>query len=191
MPALIAYQLAFQLDTGEWLFQHINISLNDDLTGLIGRNGVGKSVLLSLLLGRLTPTKGSVSCQGQVGHYSQQPSELLGGTQTVADFLGVSEKLDAINAVEQGRCDAQYFDIIADDWEVATRTQQVLVDLGLPESPYVLCRDLSGGQLALLQLHKLFQSQADILLLDEPSNHLDARGRQWLIGQLRQFAGRC
>ncbi|MBC7001114.1 ABC-F family ATP-binding cassette domain-containing protein [Photobacterium sp. BZF1] len=190
MPALIAHQLAFQLDTGEWLFQHINISLNDDLTGLIGRNGVGKSVLLSLLLGKLTPTIGSVSCQGQVGHYSQQPSELLGGTQTVADFLGVSEKLAAINAVEQGRCDAQYFDIIADDWEVATRTQQVLVDLGLPESPDVLCRDLSGGQLALLQLYQLFNSGADILLLDEPSNHLDARGRQWLISQLRQFAGK-
>ena len=68
MPALIAHQLAFQLDTGEWLFQHINISLNDDLTGLIGRNGVGKSVLLSLLLGKLTPTKGSVSRQGQAGH---------------------------------------------------------------------------------------------------------------------------
>ncbi|KHT57949.1 elongation factor 3 [Photobacterium gaetbulicola] len=190
MPALIAHQLAFQLDTGEWLFNNLNMSLNDKLTGLVGRNGVGKSVLLSLLLGKLVPTTGGVSCQGIIRHYSQQPSELLEGTQTVADFLGVSDKLAAIKAVEQGQCDAHYFDIIADDWEIATRTQQLLAELGLPASPEALCRDLSGGQLALLQLHKLFGSQADILLLDEPSNHLDARGRQWLIGQLQQFAGK-
>ncbi|WEM44753.1 ATP-binding cassette domain-containing protein (plasmid) [Photobacterium sp. DA100] len=191
MPALIAHQLAFQLDTGEWLFQHLNISLNDKLTGLVGRNGVGKSVLLSLLLGKLTPTTGGVSCQGQIGLYSQQPSKLLTSTQTVGEFIGVSNKLAAIKAVEQGQCDAHYFDIIADDWEVTTRTQQLLAELGLPASPEALCRDLSGGQLALLQLHQLFQSQVDILLLDEPSNHLDARGRQWLIGQLQQFSGKA
>ena len=190
MPALIAHQLAFQLDTGEWLFNNLNISLNDKLTGLVGRNGVGKSVLLSLLLGKASPTKGDVSCKGQVGHHSQQPSTLLTGTQTVADFLGVSNKLDAIKAVEQGQCDDHFFDIIAEDWEAATRTQQLLAELGLPASPETLCRDLSGGQLALLQLHQLFQSHADILLLDEPSNHLDARGRQWLIGQLKQFNGK-
>lgn len=190
MPALIAHQLAFQLDTGEWLFSNLNMSLNDKLTGLVGRNGVGKSVLLSLLLGKVTPTKGSMPCQGLIGYYSQQPSELLGSTQTVADYLGVSDKLAALKAVEQGQCDAHYFDIIAEDWEAATRTQQLLAELGLPDSPETLCRDLSGGQLALLQLHQLFQSQADILLLDEPSNHLDARGRQWLIGQLRQFNGK-
>ena len=190
MPALIAHQLAFQLDTGEPLFQSLNFSLNEPLTGLVGRNGVGKSVLLSLLLGHLSPTQGAVSRQGKLGHYSQQPSELLEGTLSVADFLGLSDKLAALKAIEQGSCSSHYFDIIADDWEVGSRTQNLLSELGLPDSPEALCRDLSGGQLALLQLYKLFNAEVDILLLDEPSNHLDAKGRQWLIRQLKQFSGK-
>jgi ATPase subunit of ABC transporter with duplicated ATPase domains len=52
------------------------------------------------------------------------------------------------------------------------------------------CHLLSGGQLALLQLHSLFCSDASILLLDEPSNHLDLKGKQWLIEKINNFEGK-
>lgn len=51
MPELIASQISHQLETGEWLFRSINLSLNHRITGLTGKNGSGKSVLLSILTG--------------------------------------------------------------------------------------------------------------------------------------------
>ena len=55
MPALIASQISHQLETGEWLFRSINLSLNHRITGLTGKNGSGKSVLLSILTGDCLP----------------------------------------------------------------------------------------------------------------------------------------
>jgi ATPase subunit of ABC transporter with duplicated ATPase domains len=109
MPTILANNLSFQLDTGEWLFKDITFSLSSRLTGLVGRNGAGKSLLLSLLVGQTQPTSGSVSKQGSIGFYSQLPSTLLDSATTIADFLGLTEKLDALHAIEQGSCELQHF----------------------------------------------------------------------------------
>ncbi|MGF1787446.1 ATP-binding cassette domain-containing protein [Photobacterium swingsii] len=189
MPALFTHKLSFQLDTGEWLFRDLNFSLTNRLTGMVGRNGVGKSVFLSLLLGETRPTLGNVTRQGKVAHYSQLPSELLSSKRQIAEFLGVKEKLIALQAIEQGNCEQRDFDLIGEDWDIEAQTLSVLKALRIDARLDDYCHSLSGGQLALLQLHLLFQSDADILLLDEPSNHLDSQGRAWLIEQLDQFDG--
>ncbi|PSV47483.1 ATP-binding cassette domain-containing protein [Photobacterium indicum] len=189
MPALITHQLSFQFDTGEWLFQNLNFTLPNGITGLVGRNGVGKSVFLSLLLGKLSPTQGSVTCQGQVAYYSQLPSKLLDGNTRISDYLGVTNKLLALRSIELGGCKQEHFDVIGDDWDIEIRLQQVLKTLRIESELNTYCHTLSGGQLALLQLYKLFESNAEILLLDEPSNHLDSAGKRWLINRLQQFEG--
>ncbi|MGF1735390.1 ATP-binding cassette domain-containing protein [Photobacterium satsumensis] len=188
-PVLLTQQLSFQLDTGEWLFEDINFSLNHRLTGLVGRNGVGKSVFFSLLLGKLAPTRGHVTRQGKVAYYSQLPSELLGTALSIAQYLGVSEKILALKAIELGSCDPKHFEVIGEDWDVESRTKQLLATLRISPDLDAYCHTLSGGQMALLQLHQLFESDADILLLDEPSNHLDREGRHWLIEKMKQFEG--
>ncbi len=189
MPALFTHKLSFQLDTGEWLFRDLNFSLTNRLTGMVGRNGVGKSVFLSLLLGETCPTLGNVTRQGKVAHYSQLPSELLSSKRQIAEFLGIKKKLIALQAIEQGSCEQRDFDLIGEDWDIEAQTLSVLKALRIDASLDDYCHSLSGGQLALLQLHLLFQSDADILLLDEPSNHLDSQSRAWLIEQLNQFDG--
>ncbi|QUM80818.1 ABC-F family ATP-binding cassette domain-containing protein [Moritella sp. 5] len=189
MPVLSTHQLSFQLDTGEWLFQNLNFSLTSRLTGLVGRNGVGKSVFLSLLLRKLTPVNGYVTSQGKVAYYSQISSHLLDGDLRIADFLGISNKLLALKAIEQGYCLQEYFDLIGDDWDIKNKTKHTLKTLKIDPNLNAYCHTLSGGQLARLQLYQLFNSDAEILLLDEPSNHLDYEGKQWLINQLKQFAG--
>ncbi|MGR5066454.1 ATP-binding cassette domain-containing protein [Photobacterium sp. DNB22_13_2] len=188
-PVLLTQKLSFQLDSGEWLLEDINFSLNHRLTGLVGRNGVGKSVFFSLLLGKLAPTRGHVTRQAKVDHYSQLPSELLGTELSIAHYLGVSEKISALKAIELGSCDLKNFEVIGEDWDVETRTKQLLTSLRIAPDLDAYCHTLSGGQMALLQLHQLFYSEADILLLDEPSNHLDGQGRQWLIEKMQQFEG--
>ncbi len=190
MPAIIAHNLSYQLDTGEWLFRNIHLTLTAPITGMVGRNGAGKSLLLSMLLGNVVPTHGSVTCQGKVGHYSQLPSHLLEGEVSIGDFLGIQHKLEAIKAIEQGHCEQPYFNAVGEDWDIEARTVHRLEQLKIPRDLNTCCSCLSGGQLALLQLHKLFESDADLLLLDEPSNHLDVEGRKWLIEQCQRFNGK-
>jgi len=190
MPVLIAHQLSYQLDTGEWLFQKIDFTLNDGLTGLVGRNGVGKSVLLSLLLGKTRQTLGSVTSQGKISFYSQLPSDLLAKDVRISDYLGITSKLLACRAILAGSCEQKEFDLIGDDWDIEQSTLHILKELGIEQNLDSFCHTLSGGQLALLQLHLLFESDAEILLLDEPSNHLDFKGKHWLIKQLKGFSGK-
>ncbi|MEO9493026.1 MAG: ATP-binding cassette domain-containing protein [Vibrio splendidus] len=190
MPIILANNLSFQLDTGEWLFKDITFNLSTRLTGLVGRNGAGKSLLLSLLLGQIQPTSGNVSRQGSIGFYSQLPSALLDTNITIADFLGITEKLDALHAIEQGSCELQHFNIVGEDWDLQANTKQLLATLKITSGLTTPCHTLSGGQLALLQLHRLFVSNHDILILDEPSNHLDSDGHNWLLEQCKLFEGK-
>ncbi|WP_210473523.1 ABC-F family ATP-binding cassette domain-containing protein [Vibrio crassostreae] len=190
MPTILANNLSFQLDTGEWLFKDITFNLSTRLTGLVGRNGAGKSLLLSLLTGQTQPASGSVSRQGSIGFYSQLPSDLLDREINIADFLGINEKLNALRAIEQGSCELEHFNIVGDDWGLQESTQQLLATLKITSELTTPCNTLSGGQLALLQLHRLFTSNHDMLILDEPSNHLDNDGRNWLLMQCQQFEGK-
>jgi len=188
MPVLQAINLHYQFENGETLFRNLSVSMTQKRVGLVGRNGVGKSVLASLLTKQLEPTSGSVQLNTSVAMYQQISDEdmLL---QTVADFLDVKETLYAIEQIEQGDCDPKWFECVGDRWDLRTELSYLLQQLQLPDSINLECKQLSGGQISRLQLWKLFNSGAGLLVLDEPSNHLDSDGRQWLIEQIQSFSG--
>ncbi|MEC8207559.1 MAG: ATP-binding cassette domain-containing protein, partial [Pseudomonadota bacterium] len=71
MPKLQAANLSYQHANGDQVLNNISVSLNAKTTALVGRNGVGKSVLASLLCNRLIPSSGNVVCNGQLGFYEQ------------------------------------------------------------------------------------------------------------------------
>ncbi len=187
---IIASNLGFQFDDGHWLFRHLDLSLKAGVTGLVGRNGSGKSQLASLIAGLHAPTEGNIAYQlegepsSAIARFTQLPSMLLESEQTVAQFLGLDAKLAALHAITQGSTEQHHFNQLGEDWEVALRLQALLQELRLPQEADYPCSKLSGGQLAVLQLHKLFESDAEVLILDEPTNHMDAHARNWLIEQL-------
>ncbi|MGI9281001.1 MAG: ABC-F family ATP-binding cassette domain-containing protein [Endozoicomonas sp.] len=188
-PILQVDHLTFQFDNGETLFKDIALSLTARLTGLVGRNGAGKSVLASVLAGTRKATRGGVRLNGQCEFLSQLPSELTQSRQSIARFLEIEEQLLALKKVEQGSSDPQWFEVIGDQWQLEQEVSHLLTDLGLPVNTSLPCHTLSGGQLSRLRLWKLFHSRADLLILDEPSNHLDQEGRQWLLEQMLKFKG--
>lgn len=189
MPVIQANKISYQFDNGEVLFTDISCSLTSRRTGLVGRNGIGKSYLADILAQKRQPSSGHMVGSISFACYSQLPSDLLASSMTIAQFLGYYEVLHAIEQIELGDCDSKWFDIVAEEWQLKEALTKQLLELGLPADPDFSCRRLSGGQLARLQLWKLFQSEVELLILDEPSNHLDYQARLWLVEKMRQFDG--
>ncbi|MEZ9704729.1 elongation factor 3 [Vibrio breoganii] len=189
MPVLQANNISHQFDNGDMPFQHLSCSMNQRRVGLVGRNGVGKSLFASILSGGITPSDGKVTLSDSFATYRQQPSELLSSDRTIAQFLGKDKVLEAIGKIEEGDSSEHWFELVGEQWDLAIRLENQLQAIGLPPHSDALCSDLSGGQLARLQLWKLFEQDVELLILDEPSNHLDVNAKQWLIEAMRSFEG--
>ncbi len=189
MPFLQAFNVSIQFGNGESLFQPLSCSMLKNRVGLVGRNGVGKSIFAQILTGEQQPSSGTVTLAKSFAVYRQQPSHLLSGDLSIAQFLGKEEVLEALQQVELGDCSPHWFDVIGEQWDLSVQLTQQLKDMGLPADAKYPCAQLSGGQLARLQLWQLFDSDVELLILDEPSNHLDASAKQWLLESMRAFKG--
>jgi ATPase subunit of ABC transporter with duplicated ATPase domains len=189
MPVLQAFNITHQFDNGEILFRSLTCSMTKRLVGLVGRNGAGKSVLGAIFSGQQIPTSGTVTIPKSVVIYRQKPSELLSGSRTVAQVLDKSLVLEALQQIESGSSASKWFDVVGDNWDAEAHLRQQLKQMGLPNDPHLPCNLLSGGQIARLQLWKLFESDSELLILDEPSNHLDEQAKQWLIKSIHSFKG--
>ena len=189
MPFLYASNVTYQFADGETIFTNLSFSMKQKRVGLVGQNGSGKSLLVSLLSGEVRPTTGCVERELPVAVFRQQPSSLLAGTISIAEFLGKQKVFDAIARIEAGHVDQYLFDQVNEQWDLPIRFTQVMELLGLPTDPAFPCAQLSGGQLAKLQLWHLLEHSSGLLILDEPSNHLDSEAKQWLMQQLREYEG--
>ncbi|ALO47516.1 ABC-F family ATP-binding cassette domain-containing protein [Pseudohongiella spirulinae] len=175
------HELAFGPDILEGLTGRIP----PGLTGLVGANGAGKSVLLKLLAGKLQPIHGSVTWHVPFLHVDQFAAD---GFARLADALGVAELFDAFVRVEQGHPHEDDIERLADHWDKPAIWQSLLESAHLPTDLGLAVQTLSGGQQTRLMLCVAFSKPDHFLLLDEPGNHLDRRGRDWLIDKLVHHA---
>lgn len=189
LPALVSLnQLTYQFANGETLLDALNLSFDRQPTAIVGRNGVGKSLLLRLIAGELQPSSGSICHSARLAYVPQDPQVQPG--QSVAQVAGLAQTLCALERLAAGTASLEDLHKVDDRWDLAQRLRQALDDAGLeqvaPEHP---AATLSGGQLARVVLIGALLSNADLLLLDEPSNHLDRHGRRWLTEQLQGWRG--
>lgn len=175
---------------GATVLGDITLGLGPGRHGLVGLNGSGKSTLLRLLAGELTPTAGVLRVDGRRAYL---PQDLRLSGATVADALGIGDRLRALRAIDSGDVSQTWFDVIGDDWDVEARAVAHLARLGLHGlGPSPLDRDLgslSGGELTSLALAARLLDHPDVLLLDEPTNHLDRRARDHVLGAVADFPG--
>lgn len=185
---ILINQLSFNLPTGKPLFNKLTFAFSKHKTGLVGKNGIGKSTLLKLILAELYPTAGSIHTNGELAYVPQNLS--ISSETTVSDLLDCTEKINALRRISQGSIDMQDYAILNEDWEIEKRAQKQLAMFGLNTIP--LDRQLmllSGGETTRLLLTKIFSSNADFLLLDEPTNYLDHTARQQLYAAIQQWQG--
>ena len=181
MPASITVsRLGWSTPDGRPVLSNLDLSFGGERTGLVGRNGVGKSTLLKLIAGDLPPQSGEVSIGGTLGMLRQTVQ--ADPRETVADLFGVTEALALLRRAERGDADA---DALAHaDWTLETRMAAALGRFGLRAGPETLLSRLSGGQRTRMGLAALAFSEPDFILLDEPTNNLDRDGRRAVIDLL-------
>lgn len=180
--------VSHHLPDGSILFSDLDERFDARHTGLVGRNGVGKSVLGRILAGVLEPSRGRCLRIGNVHHLAQQIS--IDPGRTVADLAGLQAVFDALQRIERGSSLQQDFDLVGDRWDIRQQLQQELAASGLAHLQLDTPADrLSGGEAMRVALCGAYLSAADLLILDEPSNHLDRGHRKALIDRLRRFSG--
>lgn len=185
MPSITLANLSWSTPDGRPLFSNLNLSFGAERAGLVGRNGVGKTTLLNLIAGELTPLSGTISVSGTLDMLRQDVQ--FGSHKTVADLLSVGEQLRLLARAERGEATA---DEIADaDWTLETRISEALAQAGLQTGAQTPLASLSGGQRTRAGLAALIFRRPDFLLLDEPTNNLDRDGRQAVIGLLSAWRG--
>ena len=187
MPAFISlHQVSYRTPDDRSLFNQLDLSFGPVRTGLVGRNGTGKSTLLALIAGEREPASGRVTVEGSVGWLRQQVQPVRDAT--VADLLGVPDELAALQRLEAGRGTME--EASAADWLLPQRLATALAAAGLSGiEPGRPVGSLSGGQRTRLALATLLFRPPDFLLLDEPTNNLDADGRATIAAVLAGWHG--
>lgn len=187
MSALLSLRsLSYATPDGRDLFDGLTLAFGRERTGLIGRNGVGKSTLLQLLAGTLEPKAGSVSRHGSLGALRQIVQ--VAPDETVADALGVGARLARLARIAAGLGDLD--EVADDDWTLEARLTEALARMDLTgigfDRPLAT---LSGGQRTRLALAALVVDPPDLVLLDEPTNNLDRDGRDAVARFLSDWRG--
>ena len=172
--------ISYRFPNRDLLFNHINVTIpTSSKTALVGSNGMGKSTLLKIIANEIQPLEGNLHVGGNLYYVPQMFGNF--NHLTIAESLRIDKKLNALQKITAGEVDDIYFDILNDDWDIEDRCQTALQYWHLENLDlHQKIESLSGGQktkvfLAGLQIH-----QPDIILLDEPSNHLDLEGRSLL-----------
>jgi len=171
--SVILSDLSWSIDD-RTLFSHLDLTFGAERTGLVGRNGTGKTTLLNLISGAMPLQTGCISVTGSLGVLRQTVQ--ADAAETVADLFGVTEALAILKRAESG--EATMADFEATDWSLEARMAAALARVGLEATPETRLTALSGGQRTRAGLAALVFSEPDFLLLDEPTNNLDREGRQ-------------
>ena len=156
--------------TGRTVLKELNLQIDpDDRIALLGANGNGKSTLMKLLSGRLSPTAGEIKRSNnlQIGYFAQHQSDELNETETPYELLSRSMENTRVENVraQLGRFG---FEAAHVDTEIGS---------------------LSGGEKSRLLFCLMTTNSPQLLLLDEPTNHLDMDARDALVHALNEFPG--
>lgn len=190
---------------GAALFSNITFNINEnDRIALMGKNGAGKSTLLKILAGAAKPTRGKVSAPKDA-IIAYLPQHLLTkddatvfeeASKAFSKILGMKEQIDELNLQLETRTDYEsdeYSKIIEQVSELSEKyysieeinfdaeVEKTLLGLGFLRSDFARpTSEFSGGWRMRIELAKILLQKPDLILLDEPTNHMDIESIQWL-----------
>jgi len=211
-PAMIRLESIYKQNGQHMLFVEASASLlRGEKAGLVGPNGAGKSTLFRMITGEDPPDEGQISVDRGVtiGYFSQDVGEMAGRSalsEVMSGAGAVSVAAAQLHEIEHAMADPERFDELddlihrygeaqarfeeLDGYALEGRAREVLA--GLNFTPEMIDGDvgnLSGGWKMRVALARILLMRPDVMLLDEPSNHLDLESIIWLENFLRGFDG--
>ena len=194
------------------LFEKVNAVISEgERIGLIGANGEGKTTLLRLMMGTLSPNEGRILKKSglKIGYLEQNGG--LESDKTVYEemrsvFAPVLRAIDGLREAEQKMAGAEYGSreykdlaaryeqleravAAADGYNVDVKIRTVLGGMGFADRYDQNIATMSGGEKTRLKLCRLLLEEPEILFLDEPTNHLDVATMFWLENYLKNYRG--
>ncbi|HEY9004615.1 ABC-F family ATP-binding cassette domain-containing protein [Ohtaekwangia sp.] len=190
---------------GSALFSNITFNINEnDRIALMGKNGAGKSTLLKIIAGVNKPTRGKVSAPKDAV-IAYLPQHLLTednctvfeeASKAFSKILDMKKQMDELNSQLETRTDyesEEYSKIIEQVSELSEKyysieeinfdaeVEKTLMGLGFLRSDFTRpTKEFSGGWRMRIELAKILLQKPDLILLDEPTNHMDIESIQWL-----------
>lgn len=198
---------------GSALFSNITFNINEnDRIALMGKNGAGKSTLLKILAGANKPTRGKISTPSDAV-IAYLPQHLLTqddatvfqeASKAFSKILNMKKQMDELNHQLETRTDyesEEYSKIIEQVSELSEKyysieeinfdaeIEKTLMGLGFLRSDFTRpTSEFSGGWRMRIELAKILLQKPDLILLDEPTNHMDIESIQWLEEFLKSSA---
>ncbi|MER2998491.1 ABC-F family ATP-binding cassette domain-containing protein [Pontibacter populi] len=190
---------------GSTLFSNVSFNINEnDRIALMGKNGAGKSTLLKIIAGASKPTRGKISAPKEAV-IAYLPQHLLTednctvfeeASKAFAKVLDMKTQMDELNAQLETRTDYDsddYYKLIEQVSELGEKyysieeinfdaeVEKTLLGLGFLRSDFTRpTSEFSGGWRMRIELAKILLQKPDLILLDEPTNHMDIESIQWL-----------
>lgn len=194
------------------LFDNISFVISPgDKVALVGKNGAGKTTLFKVITKELSPESGNISIPNEtrIGYLSQHLDFEDNKTirevclECFDEYFKTKERLDQINTKLETETDAEKLTQLIEELDECqtyfnnqtihnplAETAKILKGFGFKEEQLDQpISTLSGGWKMRVQMSKLLLSRPDLLLLDEPDNHLDIEALIWFEKYLQQFTG--
>jgi len=186
--AISLSNISFTLPDGKILFSDISLNIQagaGNTSALVGPNGIGKSVLARIICSEETPSSGQVSIQGKTYYMPQQWQGSI--DDTIATVLGLQPALLAMERITEGSVSTEDFELAEPWWDYLTTLESVAAIIDWPHK-WELQRPIgsySGGEQIKILWASALLYKPDILVMDEPSNHLDQVARKRLKSWLQ------
>ncbi len=194
---LIVDKISF-VNEGEKILRDVTFSVDREHKILVGENGTGKTTLLEIIIGSLTPDSGKVLLNGTFAYIPQEIKFLdrtgieeiesaFQNIKTIEEKLSRIEKSENFNE-KYGKLIAQYESI--GGYNYKQKMYSMMDKFHLSEETVSLkLRNMSGGERTKCLIIKALLLQPDLLILDEPTNHLDIESIETLEESLKKFNG--
>ncbi|MEO6174791.1 MAG: ABC-F family ATP-binding cassette domain-containing protein [Flavobacterium circumlabens] len=190
---------------GTTLFSDVSFAINEnDKIALMGKNGAGKSTLLKIIAGQSKPSTGNISApkEAVIAYLPQHLLTTDGATvmeeasKAFGEIFSMKAEIDEINEQLTVRTDYesdQYMKLIErvsdlsekfyaiEEVNYEAEVEKILVGLGFEREDFTRqTSEFSGGWRMRIELAKILLQKPDLILLDEPTNHMDIESIQWL-----------
>ena len=180
-------QISYIHPDKEVLFSDLNFAISKgQKLGLVGNNGCGKSTLLQIIAGQLSPSSGVIVRPDDLYYIPQHFGQY--DSLTIAQALQIERKQQALHAILAGDVSNENFTILNDDWNIEERSIAALDLWGLGQFTLSYPMNLlSGGEKTRVFLAGMDIHHPSVILMEEPTTHLDSSGRQRLYDWVEKY----